>query len=84
MKAKLNDINLPRQPAIDAFTLDMMRHFNKLPPPPPPPASPRARSWPWSGSPPKQQQQQQEETTAAAPERVQPLIYATYQAYLRR
>ncbi|PIL30760.1 hypothetical protein GSI_06928 [Ganoderma sinense ZZ0214-1] len=63
------------EPAIDAFTLDMMRRFNKLPPPPPPP--PRSRSWPWS-SPPKQQE------TTTAPERVQPLVYATYQAYLRR
>ncbi len=76
MKAKLKDIN-PHQPAIDAFTLDMMRHFNKLPPPLSPPKS----SSPWSSwfaSPgPKQ-------ANAVAAERVQPLVYATYQAYLRR
>jgi len=45
------------QPAIDAFTLDLMRHFNQIP----------SRSiFSSSGS------------------NVQPLIYATYQAYLRR
>ncbi|KAI0325024.1 FAD-linked oxidoreductase [Cubamyces sp. BRFM 1775] len=55
-----------RHPAIDAFTLDMMRTFNKLPTPP-------KRSW--FGS------RRSEETSAT---RVQPLIYNTYQGYLRR
>ncbi|TBU30788.1 FAD-linked oxidoreductase [Dichomitus squalens] len=53
------------EPAIDAFTLDMMRYFNKLP------SLPKSS---WFGSPGKV------ETSAG----VQPLIYATYQAYLRR
>ncbi|KAI8983268.1 FAD-linked oxidoreductase [Trametes punicea] len=48
------------EPAIDAFTLDMMRRFNKLP----------GKSWFGGAS-----QQALE---------VQPLVYATYQAYLRR
>ncbi|CDO71746.1 hypothetical protein BN946_scf184920.g30 [Trametes cinnabarina] len=51
------------EPAIDAFTLDMMRTFNKLP----------KKSW--FGSFIKGGQQAQE---------LQPLVYATYQAYLRR
>ncbi|KAI1790477.1 FAD-linked oxidoreductase [Ganoderma leucocontextum] len=60
------------EPAIDAFTLDMMRHFNKLPPPSPP----KSWSYAWFRSP--------KQATAAAAEGVQPLVYATYQAYLRR
>ncbi|EIW65190.1 FAD-linked oxidoreductase [Trametes versicolor FP-101664 SS1] len=51
------------EPAIDAFTLDMMRKFNKLP------ARPTSS---WFG------------TRRPEPATVQPLIYATYQAYLRR
>ncbi|KAI9065797.1 FAD-linked oxidoreductase [Trametes sanguinea] len=51
------------EPAIDAFTLDMMRRFNKLP----------KQSWFSSLS--KARQHTAE---------LQPLIYATYQAYLRR
>ncbi|KAH9850565.1 FAD-linked oxidoreductase [Lenzites betulinus] len=54
------------EPAIDAYTLDMMRRFNKLP------AKPRTS---WLGRSTKTQQE---------PSEVQPLIYATYQAYLRR
>ncbi|KAI0369891.1 FAD-linked oxidoreductase [Pilatotrama ljubarskyi] len=53
-------------PAIDAFTLDMMRKFNKLPSPP-------KRSW--FGS------QKNAETGLVG---TQPLIYNTFQAYLRR
>lgn len=80
MKAKLKDVDL-HQPAIDAFTLDMMRHFNKLLPPSPPPQS-RRSSWAWLGSP--SPRQENTDTNTTAPEGVQPLVYATYQAYLRR
>ncbi|KAI0668618.1 FAD-linked oxidoreductase-like protein [Trametes maxima] len=54
------------EPAIDAFTLDMMRRFNKLP---------AASRGSWFGRP-----------TGVPKEDVgvQPLVYATYQAYLRR
>ncbi|KAH9891216.1 FAD-linked oxidoreductase [Cubamyces lactineus] len=55
-----------RCPAIDAFTLDMMRTFNKLPTPP-------KRSW--FGS------RRSDEVSTTG---VQPLIYNTYQGYLRR
>ncbi|KAI0325023.1 FAD-linked oxidoreductase [Cubamyces sp. BRFM 1775] len=53
------------EPAIDAFTLDMMRRFNRIP-------QKTKRSW-----------------FRSTPEEhdlvdVQPLVYATYQAYLRR
>ncbi|OSD05698.1 FAD-linked oxidoreductase [Trametes coccinea BRFM310] len=51
------------EPAIDAFTLDMMRKFNRLP----------KQSWLVSLSQGRQHTQE-----------LQPLIYATYQAYLRR
>ncbi|KAI0638876.1 FAD-linked oxidoreductase [Trametes polyzona] len=54
------------QPAIDAFTLDMMRKFNKLP-------SPRRRSW--FG---------QRQDAKAEEVGTQPLIYNTFQGYLRR
>ncbi|KAI0761175.1 FAD-linked oxidoreductase-like protein [Trametes elegans] len=50
------------EPAIDAFTLDMMRRFNKLPQ--------KSRSW--------------FDSTPKHADGVQPLVYATYQAYLRR
>ncbi|TFK85683.1 FAD-linked oxidoreductase [Polyporus arcularius HHB13444] len=55
------------EPAIDAFTLDMMRHFNKVPQ--------RTKKSSWFGS--VRQLEQPSKT-------VQPLVYATYQAYLRR
>ncbi|KAI0757554.1 FAD-linked oxidoreductase-like protein [Daedaleopsis nitida] len=67
------------EPAIDAFTLDMMQRFNKLPAAPPPPPA-RRSSWFGRASAPTT-------TTPSATDRglgVQPLIYATYQAYLRR
>jgi len=52
------------QPAIDAFTLALMRQFNRLP---------ESRKWTlWSSSAPSSEAN------------VQPLVYATYQAYLRR
>lgn len=70
MKAKMKDTDL-HQPAIDAFTLDMMRHFNKLSP-----SSPSKSPSSWFAS--------SKQETVAAPEGVQPLVYATYQAYLRR
>ncbi|KAI0358838.1 FAD-linked oxidoreductase [Trametes cingulata] len=54
------------QPAIDAFTLDMMRKFNKLPSPP---------KSSWFGS---------RRSTGPAPVGTQPLIYNTFQGYLRR
>ncbi|KAI0369890.1 FAD-linked oxidoreductase [Pilatotrama ljubarskyi] len=54
------------EPAIDAFTLEMMRRFNELPPPP---------RRPWFGV---------ARTTEQETKMVQPLVYATYQAYLRR
>ncbi|KAI8983267.1 FAD-linked oxidoreductase-like protein [Trametes punicea] len=54
------------QPAIDAFTLDMMREFNKLP-------SPSKRSWFSS-----------RKDTGTHVTSIQPLIYNTYQGYLRR
>ncbi|KAI0761176.1 FAD-linked oxidoreductase [Trametes elegans] len=54
------------QPAVDAFTLDMMRTFNKLPSPP---------RTSWFGS-----RKDAEVTTT----NMQPLIYNTYQGYLRR
>ncbi|KAH9939019.1 FAD-linked oxidoreductase [Epithele typhae] len=58
------------EPAIDAYTLDMMRRFNKLP-------SPANAKASWFGGAPAAA-----ETDADAG--VQPLVYATYQAYLRR
>ncbi|RPD59460.1 FAD-linked oxidoreductase [Lentinus tigrinus ALCF2SS1-6] len=57
------------EPAIDAFTLDMMRLFNKLP-------EPQTKKSSWFG--------RSEQAVAPPSESVQPLIYATYQAYLRR
>ncbi|KAI0717523.1 FAD-linked oxidoreductase [Cerioporus squamosus] len=54
------------QPAIDSFTLDMMRKFNKLP-------KPRKSSWFRSSSP-----------VEAPSGSLQPLIYNTFQGYLRR
>ncbi|KAI0825333.1 FAD-linked oxidoreductase [Trametes gibbosa] len=53
------------EPAIDAYTLDMMRRFNKLPV--------KRTSWLARAT-----------KTQLEPPEVQPLIYATYQAYLRR
>ncbi|CDO71747.1 hypothetical protein BN946_scf184920.g31 [Trametes cinnabarina] len=53
-------------PAIDAFTVDMMREYNKLPSPP-------KRSWFSS--------RKSEEAAAVS---IQPLIYNTFQGYLRR
>ncbi|KAI0641100.1 FAD-linked oxidoreductase [Trametes meyenii] len=52
-------------PAIDAFTLDMMREFNKLPSPP--------KSLWFS-----------RKSAALPPSGTQPLIYNTFQGYLRR
>ncbi|PIL30759.1 hypothetical protein GSI_06927 [Ganoderma sinense ZZ0214-1] len=54
------------QPAIDAFALDMMRRFNKLP-------VPRTNSW--FGL---------RKTVQSAPDAFQPLIFNTFQGYLRR
>ncbi|KAI0668619.1 FAD-linked oxidoreductase [Trametes maxima] len=52
-------------PAIDAFTMDMMREFNKLPSPP-------KNSW------------FARKSTVTSSTGTQPLIYNTFQAYLRR
>ena len=54
------------QPAIDAFALDMMRRFNKLP-------APRKRTWFSFGT-----------VNDVPSQSMQPLIYNTFQAYLRR
>ncbi|KAI1790476.1 FAD-linked oxidoreductase [Ganoderma leucocontextum] len=54
------------QPAIDAFALDMMRRFNKLP-------VPQATSW--FGL---------RRVVQPAPDAFQPLIFNTFQGYLRR
>ena len=57
--------NFLRQPAIDAFALDMMRLFNKLP---------KARTSSWFST-----------RVATEPSSsLQPLIYNTFQGYLRR
>ncbi|KAH9891215.1 FAD-linked oxidoreductase-like protein [Cubamyces lactineus] len=53
------------EPAIDAFTLDMMRRFNKIP---------QKKRQSWFHSIPEEHNTMN----------VQPLVYATYQAYLRR
>ncbi|KAG0703502.1 FAD-linked oxidoreductase-like protein [Suillus ampliporus] len=61
------------QPAIDAFGHAMMERFNKRP------SGGFQRAWwdvsSWISSP---------STTEASHDRVQPLVYVTYQAYLRR
>ncbi|OBZ78571.1 Proline dehydrogenase 1, mitochondrial [Grifola frondosa] len=60
-----------RYPAVDALCLDLMREFNKLPQP-----SKKSRSS-WFGS-------SAVPTASPVQPAVQPLIYNTYQAYLRR
>ncbi|KAI0917811.1 hypothetical protein AcV5_003960 [Taiwanofungus camphoratus] len=61
------------QPAIDAFVLALQQEFNRLPQPPP------TRAWFWSFPAPAPTSGGQGPGTG-----VQPLVYQTYQAYLRR
>ena len=63
------------QPAIDALTLALSREFNKISAPS---SSPAASWWPWGAAPAKDSGGESQKHGE------QPLVYATYQAYLRR
>ncbi|KZP26013.1 FAD-linked oxidoreductase [Athelia psychrophila] len=62
------------QPAIDALSLSLSREFNRLPPAP----ASAPSWWPWSAA------AEKDTDGAGQVHGEQPLVYATYQAYLRR